>query len=49
MSQSIQNWTKESLWKTAFKKFEEAYLPKADHTTLNFLKAAFHKFYLVHS
>ena len=31
------------MWKTAFKKFE------ADHVPSNFLKAVFHKFYLVHS
>ena len=34
MSQVIQEWTKESLWKFA----------NADHITSNFLKAAFHNF-----
>ena len=42
MVQSIEEWTKLILWKTAFKKFE------ADHITSNFLKAVFNKFYLVH-
>ena len=54
MTQSSQEWTKEILWKTVlsdmvclsrsypFKVF------KAEHIPLNFLKAAFHKIYLVH-
>ena len=40
MGQSIQEWTKQNSWKTAFKKLK---------TTSYFLKAVFHKFYLVHS
>ena len=42
LSPSFQEWTKQNLWKTAFEKFEE-------HIPSNFLKAVFHKFYLVHS
>ena len=37
MRQSIQEWTKKKLWKTAFKKFEVPF---------NFLKAVFNKFFL---
>ena len=37
MGQSIQEWTKWNLWKSA------------DHITSNLLKAVFHKFHLVHS
>ena len=33
----------------AFKKFEVIWSTSADHITSSFLKAAFHKFYLVHS
>ena len=44
MGQGIQEWTKQNLWMTAFKK-----LAKAGHITLNYLKAVFHKCYLVHS
>ena len=44
MGESIQEWTKSNLWKTAFKK-----IAQTDHITLNFLKAVFHKFQLVHS
>ena len=29
---SIQEWTQENLWKTAFKKLEGIWLLKADHT-----------------
>ena len=36
------------LWKTAFKKFEVILSVYEDHITSNFLKAVFHKFYLVH-
>ena len=32
MSPSIQEWTKNNLWKTASKKFERVCLPKADYT-----------------
>ena len=41
MRQSIEEWTKWNLWKTAF-----AY---TDHITSNFLKAVFHKFHLAQS
>ena len=41
MRQSIEEWTKWNLCKTAF-----AY---TDHITSNFLKAVFHKFHMVHS
>ena len=34
---------------TAFKKLEPIWSAEADHITSNFLKAVFHKFYLVHS
>ena len=34
---------------TAFKKFEVIWFAEVDHITSNFLKAVFHKFYLVHS
>ena len=37
------------MWKTAFKKSEVLRATSADHITSNFLKAVFHKFYLVHS
>ena len=45
MGQSIQEWTKQVLYKTAFKKFEGiwSYIPS------NFLKAVSHKTYLVQS
>ena len=43
MSQSIQEWTK------PLKDLKEYGLLKADHTHSKFLKAFFHKFYLVHS
>ena len=45
IGQGIQEWTKQNLWTTAFKKK----LAKAGHMTLNYLKAVFHKFYLIHS
>ena len=49
LSQIIQEWTKQNLWKRAFKKFDGVYgLSKEDHISSNFLKAVFHKFYLVH-
>ena len=48
MGQRIQ-WTKQNLWKTAFKKFERIWSAWADNILSNFLKAVFHKFYLVHS
>ena len=43
LGQSIQEWTKENLWKTAFKKFE--YICSAIPS--GFLKTVVHKFYLV--
>ena len=49
LGQSIQEWIKRSLWKTAFKKFEVMWCAKADYITSNFLKAVFNKFHLVHS
>ena len=36
-------------WKTAFKNFEGIWSAEADHILSIFLKAVFHKFYLVHS
>ena len=44
MGQSIQEWTKENLWKTSFKKFEVIWSAEADYITSNFLKAVFQKF-----
>ena len=49
LGQSIQGWTKQNIWKTTFKKFEGIWSAKADHIPLVFLKAVFHRFYLVHS
>ena len=43
----IQEWTKEILWKTAFKKFEAIWSNETHHILSNFLKAAFHKVCLV--
>ena len=37
MGQSIQEWTKKNLWKTAFKKFEVICLPQQS-ISLNFFK-----------
>ena len=42
MGQIIQEWTKQNLWKTAFKKVE-------GHTYSKCLKAVFDKFCFVHS
>ena len=36
MGQSIQEWTKYNLWKTAFKKFEEVWSALADYTPSSF-------------
>ena len=51
MGQSIQEWNKSNLWKTAFKKFEAIWSAEADHMSAsadhiasNFLKPVFHKF-----
>ena len=49
LGQSIQDWTKYNLWKTVFKKIEGIWSAEADHSPSIFLKAVFHKFYLVHS
>ena len=39
LSQIIQEWTKQNLWKRAFKKFDGVYgLSKEDHISSNFLK-----------
>ena len=46
MGQGIQEWTKQNLWKTAFKKFEGI---SSDHINSNFLKAIFRKFYFFQS
>ena len=35
MGQSIQKWTKQNLWRTAFKTFE-VIASEADHITSNF-------------
>ena len=48
MSPSIQEWTKQYLWKTGFKKFEGIWSAYADHIPSNFLKVVFHKYYLIH-
>ena len=45
MGQSIQEWTKSVLWKTALKKFQGIW---SAYPSI-FLKAVFHKIYLVHS
>ena len=45
LGQGIQEWTRWSLWKTAFKSFEVIW--SAKHTSN--LKVVFHKFYLDHS
>ena len=47
LGQSIPECTKLNLWKTALKKFEVILSVYADHTIPKFLKAVFHKFYLV--
>ena len=44
-----QEWTKQNLWKTAFKKFELIWSAWAEHITSKFLKAVFHIFLLIHS
>ena len=49
MGRGTQEWIKENLWKTGFKKFEVIWSAEVDHITSNFLKAVFHKFFLVHS
>ena len=49
MRQSIQEWTEYILWKTPFKKLQGIWSAEADHILSSFLKAVFHKIYLVHS
>ena len=49
IKQSIQEWTKSNLRNTACKRFEAICSVKTDYITSSFLKAVFHKFYLVHS
>ena len=49
MGLSIQEWTKENLWKTAFKKFEGTWSALVRRYPFKILKAVFHEFYLVHS
>ena len=49
LRQRIQEWTKKKLWKTAFKKFQVLRSAWVRPYRLTFLKAVFHKFYLVHS
>ena len=49
MSQGIQKWAEQNLWKTAFRKFKVIGSAWTDHTISNFLKVVSHKFYLVHS
>ena len=47
----VFSYTKQSkrLWNTAFKKIEFTFSVKIDHVIGNFLKAVFHKFFLIHS
>ena len=45
----IQEWTKQSLFKTTSKRFEVIWSAGADHITSDLLKTVFHKFSLVHS
>ena len=49
LGQSIQEWTKQNLLKTSLKKFQGHALLQVDHPPPNFVKAVFHKFYLLHS
>ena len=49
MDQGIQEWTQQNLWKTDFKIFEVIWSAMGDLITTIFLKAVFHKFYMVHS
>ena len=41
MRQSVQEWTKYNMGKTAIKKLELIWSVKTDHITSNFLKAVF--------
>ena len=45
----IQEWPKQSLFKTTSKRFEVIWSAGADHITSDLLKTVFHKFSLVHS
>ena len=49
MKQSIEKWTKQNPTSTAYKKLEGYGMFKQTTITSNFLKAAFHKFYVVYS
>ena len=48
MGQSIQKWTKQNLWKTAFKKSEMLWPAEENHINSIFLKTAFPNFKFVH-
>ena len=49
MGQIFQEWTKQNLRKTGFKKLEGYGLLKQTISLQIFLNTVFHKFYLVHS
>ena len=49
MRQSIQEWTKKICGRQPLKNLKGYGMPKADHTPSDFLKAVFHKIFLVHS
>ena len=49
LGQSIQEWTEQIFWKTAFKKIEGLWSALSRPYPFKFLKAVFHKFYLVYS
>ena len=48
MGKSIQEWTKQNLWKTALYVLYGIWSALGRHLS-NFLNVVFHKFYLVHS
>ena len=49
MGESIQERTKQNLWKAAFKSFEWVWSALGRPYPLKFLKTVFHKFDLTHS
>ena len=49
LKQSIQEWSKKTLWKTVFKKIVVIWFLKTDHTTSIFLRLVSHKLYLIRS
>ena len=49
MGQRFKNGPSKICGRQPLKNLKGYYLPKADHTSSNILKAVFHKFYLVHS